>query len=667
MMRAWALVAGLMLLSPSGHSQPAQADSLLVVWASQGQPDSVRYDALDRAIHLLRSTMQDSALVLAETMEKRSASEKRPWWTARALILRSMMLEDKLAFAEALESSVRAEQIADELQDHLLKGQALAAQASTLALSGQAERSIRVSIHAERELKAASAMEQLATLRLNMAEELMILEDWDRARSTLHNVLANSPTPRNAMAAQLGLGKIVRRSGGPAIKALEHYRLAQAIVNEHGLDRYRARVGTAFGNAYLVMGQYDSAAFHFREAIAQARTRGLRQDGLNARLGLAESLIGMQRPKAALTELDAVSAQLRGISRGHLHKELYRLYSTAHKAVGNAPQALRYEELKDSVVTELDMLERQRAMQQWDLRARLEADSLRVVGEKRTLAENAGAALRAERDHKLIAAGGAAAVLVLAIVLWRTLRLTRREKARSEEILNEMLPEEISRELKETGAASTRHLMQVSVLFTDFEGFTDLSARMDQADLVAEIDSCFKAFDDICHRHGVEKIKTIGDAYMAAAGLKSEAHNTAADAVHAALEMQTFIETRYAERSAQSKHAFRMRAGIHTGPVVAGIVGVKKFQYDIWGDTVNIASRMESSGKVGQVNISEATYMLVKDAVDSSPLSVLSSQNISLTTDNSEMTTRKAFTFTPRGKVQAKGKGELEMYFVSEP
>ena len=108
-----------------------------------------------------------------------------------------------------------------------------------------------------------------------------------------------------------------------------------------------------------------------------------------------------------------------------------------------------------------------------------------------------------------------------------------------------------------------------------------------------------------------------------------------------------------------------MRVGIHTGPVVAGIVGVKKFQYDIWGDTVNTASRMESSGEVGQVNISESTYALVKDAVVEEPLSVVSSQlSGRLTTDNQQPTTRKAFHFTPRGKVQAKGKGEMEMYFV---
>ena len=144
-------------------------------------------------------------------------------------------------------------------------------------------------------------------------------------------------------------------------------------------------------------------------------------------------------------------------------------------------------------------------------------------------------------------------------------------------------------------------------------------------------------------KYKIEKIKTIGDAYMAASGINTDGINELESAklmVLAALKMQEFIRTRKAGMDEAGKPAFEMRVGIHTGPVVAGIVGVKKFQYDIWGDTVNTASRMESSGAVGQVNISQATYELLKDDSD--------------------------LTFESRGKIEAKGKGEIEMFFVSK-
>jgi class 3 adenylate cyclase len=219
----------------------------------------------------------------------------------------------------------------------------------------------------------------------------------------------------------------------------------------------------------------------------------------------------------------------------------------------------------------------------------------------------------------------------------RTAQLSA-EKDRSEELLLNILPAEVAEELKRTGAAEARHFDAATVMFTDFKGFTSLAEQVDPAELLRELNACFKAFDDIIGAHGVEKIKTIGDSYMCVGGLPDPKSATPADVVHAALEMQAFMIARNADPAARNGPAFEMRVGIHTGAVVAGIVGVKKFQYDIWGDTVNTASRMESSGETGQVNISGTTYALVKN--------------------------EQAFTFIPRGKVQAKGKGELEMYFV---
>ena len=214
----------------------------------------------------------------------------------------------------------------------------------------------------------------------------------------------------------------------------------------------------------------------------------------------------------------------------------------------------------------------------------------------------------------------------------------RHEKERSDDLLRNILPEEVAEELKNTGAAQAKHFDTVTILFTDFKGFTQASEKLTPQELVEELNTCFKAFDGIVTARGIEKIKTIGDAYMCAGGLPDPKTSSPLAVVHAALEMRHFMVSRKAERDEMGLPAFEMRVGIHSGPVVAGIVGVKKFQYDIWGDTVNTASRMESSGEVGQVNISESTYALVKS--------------------------EPGLTFTARGKVQAKGKGALEMYFV---
>jgi class 3 adenylate cyclase len=214
-----------------------------------------------------------------------------------------------------------------------------------------------------------------------------------------------------------------------------------------------------------------------------------------------------------------------------------------------------------------------------------------------------------------------------------------KEKQRSDELLLNILPDEVAEELKSKGSVDARQFDVVSVLFTDFVDFTRLSENLTPRELVEEIHTCFKAFDQIIEKCNLEKIKTIGDSYMCAGGLPIQNKTNAADAVRAALAISRFMDERAKQRAAEGKEPFHIRIGIHTGPVVAGIVGTKKFAYDIWGDTVNMASRMESSGEAGKVNISSTTYELVKDQ----------------------------FKCTYRGKIQAKGKGKMMMYFVEGP
>jgi class 3 adenylate cyclase len=213
------------------------------------------------------------------------------------------------------------------------------------------------------------------------------------------------------------------------------------------------------------------------------------------------------------------------------------------------------------------------------------------------------------------------------------------EQEKSDELLFNILPFEIAQELKENGAAVAKKFNDTSILFTDFKGFTQISELLSPEELVAEINTCFMAFDSICEKYEIEKIKTIGDAFMAAGGLPNPRPGSTKRVVLAALEMNDFILKRAKVLKGNNQMSFEMRIGIHTGPVIAGVVGIKKYQYDIWGDTVNTAARMESSGAPGKINISESTYALVKDDPD--------------------------FIFEARGKIEAKGKGEIEMYFVN--
>ncbi len=210
------------------------------------------------------------------------------------------------------------------------------------------------------------------------------------------------------------------------------------------------------------------------------------------------------------------------------------------------------------------------------------------------------------------------------------------QKERSDELLLNILPAEVADELKLKGSAEAKMINQVTVLFTDFQGFTKLSENLSAEALVSELNYCFSAFDNIMLKHGIEKIKTIGDSYMAAGGLPTPNQTHATDVVQAALEIQEFMKEYKKAKLDKGESYFETRIGVHTGSVVAGIVGVKKFAYDIWGDTVNIASRMESSGEIGKVNISHSTYELVKNE----------------------------FHCMHRGKISAKGKGEMDMYFV---
>lgn len=215
----------------------------------------------------------------------------------------------------------------------------------------------------------------------------------------------------------------------------------------------------------------------------------------------------------------------------------------------------------------------------------------------------------------------------------RTFEL-QKEKQKTENLLLNILPHEVAEELKENGSSEAKYYDEVTVLFTDFVNFTQSSEKMGAERMLVELNECFTAFDLIMEKHGLEKIKTIGDAYLAVCGLPIKNENHAYQTVLVALDIIAFIE----ERKKTNPDVLDIRIGINSGSLIAGIVGVKKFAYDIWGDTVNTAARMEQNSEKGKINISESTYQLIKEKI------------------NCEY----------RGKIHTKGKGDMDMYFALE-
>ena len=303
-------------------------------------------------------------------------------------------------------------------------------------------------------------------------------------------------------------------------------------------------------------------------------------------------------------------------------EEDYQLFVELYKNIGNYKKAFEYQgalyKLQDSLAKDENKAE----IARMETQARVTADSLQNI----KVQEEAAQKLIRQRRYTFAGVGGVLLLIVVAFFI-------AKERKKSDKLLLNILPTEVAKELKAKGASDARLFDNVTVLFTDFVGFTTVSERLTPQELVHELDECFKAFDEILDKYNIEKIKTIGDAYLAVCGLPTADERHAEKVVQAAQEIRTFMVDRHAKLGDKT---FEVRVGVHSGDVVAGIVGVKKFAYDIWGDTVNTAARMEQNSEAGKINISQTTYELVQDK----------------------------FTCTYRGELEAKNKGKLKMYFV---
>ena len=448
---------------------------------------------------------------------------------------------------------------------------------------------------------------------------------------------------RNTAQCLLNIGSAYSRLEDHS-RAVLYSDSSRVICDSLHLEADLAATLVTLGASLVVLGRTDEAEVWLMQAKELTERFGDRSNGTLACASLARVWLARGDARMAVRFGErslALAEEMQGVIE---LRDATQLLHEAYKAMGDKSRALgmyeRYIVLRDSMLKE----ENQRGLLRFEYASENEK---RALADSLSFASETAIQTKELQKQKVIRngfVGGFALVALFAgVFLMQRNRISKARK-RSDELLLNILPAEVAEELKAKGEADAVQIDQATVLFTDFKGFTSLSENLTPRELVRDLNECFSAFDMITSKYGIEKIKTIGDAYMAAGGIPRPNTTHAVDTINAALEMRDFIAQGKELKIAAGKPFFEIRIGVHTGPVVAGIVGVKKFQYDIWGDTVNTASRMESSGEVGHVNISAATYALVSDA----------STSLGAPT----------FTFTPRGKVQAKGKGEMEMFFV---
>ncbi len=399
-------------------------------------------------------------------------------------------------------------------------------------------------------------------------------------------------------------------------------------------------LGSAYGilheatrnKAYL-----DSTEYYLYAALKLEKEDGSPEGMIHQYCNLARLERDLNQYNDPLLLLD--SAQVLAVRlNAPLHlRDVAILRSECFRGMGQWDSAYYY--LQEYVMHNDSVLNQEKVRALVDMQEKYESEkSARIINELEL--EKITSELKAARLRRtgwgLLA--GFVLVGAFALVFFFQRNRISKEKARSEELLLNILPEAVATELKAKGEADAQLIDQATVLFTDFKGFTSISESMSPKELVRDIHAYFSGFDHIIEQYHIEKIKTIGDSYMAAGGIPTPTSTHAADVANAALDIRDLIERIKADKQQEGAPFFEVRIGVHTGPVVAGIVGVKKFAYDIWGDTVNIASRMESGGVAGKVNISQATYDILQHDT--------------------------RFVFEDRGMVTVKGDKQWKMWLV---
>jgi class 3 adenylate cyclase len=417
-------------------------------------------------------------------------------------------------------------------------------------------------------------------------------------------------------------------------KAVEYINKALNINKSNKINEYAIYMG--LGEAYRVKSDYSKALEYINQSLDISINIKDAIKASDSYFTIGNVNMELKNFKIARTNYLKAYDFAKKLGNPILISKIAQALSNCFEKEGDFSNALLYSRIFKNMSDSITNLSVKKSGIQKDMQYDFDKKEALAKADQDKKDALAFAEIKRKNLQRNASFGGLSLMMLLAIVFFTQRNRISKEKDISENLLLNILPYETAQELKAKGSADAKLIDHVTVLFTDFKGFTAMAEKLSPQELVADLNVCFSEFDRIMEKYGIEKIKTIGDSYMAAGGLPTPNDTHATDVVKAAFEIAQFIEEGKQRKLTEGLPYFEIRIGIHTGPVVAGIVGIKKFSYDIWGDTVNTASRMESSGEIGKVNISETTYELVKNE----------------------------FNCEFRGEVEAKGKGMVKMYFV---
>jgi len=582
--------------------------------------------------------------------------------------------------AESLLYSKQANELATELG--YIRGMAFAQKNMGLAEYYQGN-NLEVMDHWTKSLETFETIRDtigIATLVNNLGAVYYSQGSHTRALEYYLRSLSLSEKTKDPLSIAKALGNI-----GGLYSEMQDYEKALEFFNK--IEKYRndirnSDVITSYlmgvGEVYFEQGFYDDAAKYYEEALNGSQNITLLADNL-IKLGVVEFKRGKKQKSInyldqayrtakennqqsevvqALVALGKIYSQdnysksieaykeaeelAKNIEANDELRDIYQGLSTTYAEAGNFSNAFRYQSRylakKDSLFN-LKTDDKIRGLQ-FDHDLQKKEDQLVTAQQDLQISE-----LETKRQKYVIIGSILALILVFVLAIgsykrYRYVKKTNKiievEKERSEKLLLNILPEETAQELKETGKVTAKRFESVTILFSDFKGFTSYAQNLSPEILVKSVDYYFSKFDQIMDKYGLEKIKTVGDAYMCAGGLPFPTTDHAFKMVQAAFELAQVMED-LKKNPVKDIVPFEVRIGINTGPIVAGVVGLNKFAYDIWGDSVNVASRMETLSEPGRINISESTYQIIKDVYECEA----------------------------RGEVQVKNKGNMKMYFVN--